>query len=169
MKRYLIGLGNYSMTDDSIGLRVIEHIADNRLDQGFEPLELGQDATRVLFYCEPDTELIVVVDCVRMGCAPGEVRVFRPEEVQTTKELAHFSTHEGDLLQTLEVGRRLGYVIPPLRIVGIEPQRVEPSMDLSSALQERFAEYVELCIREVLLPASTDTGPQNPVSELALR
>lgn len=150
MSRYLIGLGNYSMTDDSIGLRLIEHIADNNLDTDFEVVEIGQDAMKLLFYFNENTKRIVVVDCVRMGCQPGEIRIFRPEEVATScKQIGGFSTHEGDLLGTLEVAKKLGYHIPPLLIVGIEPVKIEVGMNLSPELTWRFNEYLETSLREV--------------------
>jgi len=42
--RYLIGLGNYNLFDDSIALKIIEHIEKNKLDNGFIPLDLSANA-----------------------------------------------------------------------------------------------------------------------------
>ena len=60
-----------------------------------------------------------------MGLAPGDVRFFTPDEVETTKALAGISTHEGDVLKVLELARAAGYTVPRLRIMGIEPATLE--------------------------------------------
>ncbi|MBT3194435.1 MAG: hydrogenase maturation protease, partial [Verrucomicrobia bacterium] len=65
--RYILGLGNYAMGDDSIGLRLIEHISDNGLEDGFEAVEIANNGMNILTYFEADTEKIVVVDAADFG------------------------------------------------------------------------------------------------------
>lgn len=145
----MIGIGNYHMTDDSIGLRVIEHIVRNGLDKGFEAVDIADEGTRLLFYLKPDTEKIVLVDAVDLGLAAGEYRLFEPKDVETTKETQGLTTHEGDALKVLEFARNLGYPVPPLTILGIQPGSMEHGMDLSPALQERFDTYLRVALEEI--------------------
>ena len=135
-RRYLIGVGNETMTDDGVGPRVAETLAEQAATLGFETVIVGHDTMGTLAYFDDDTERIVFVDCVRMGRAPGEWVSFSPEDVETRKVLDGLTTHEGDLLRVIELGRRLGCRIPPVLIVGIEPERIEPGLDLSPALRE---------------------------------
>lgn len=144
--RYLIGIGNYSKGDDGIGLRIVEKIAENGLNKDFEVIDIADDGYKLLNYFVVGTDRIVLVDAVRMGLEPGAVRVFSADAVTSTKLLAGMSTHEGDVLRVIQMGRDLGLPIPPTTIVGIEPQRMELIMELSEALAARFNEYLDCAL-----------------------
>ncbi len=145
--KYIIGIGNYAMGDDGIGLQLIEELSRIQLPSNCMALELKNDALGLFSYLLPETSAILVVDCVKMGALPGEWRIFSPEEVRSLKRVAHASTHDGDLLQILELARATGYSIPPLRIMGIEPDSIEPSMELSATLRERLKGYGNVAAR----------------------
>lgn len=146
--RYLIGIGNWSMADDGIGLRVVEHVEREGLARGFEAVDIADDGMRLLFYCVPETERIVLVDAVDLGLPPGEWRLFAPEAVETRKALTGLTTHEGDVLKVLAFARGLGYPIPPVVILGIQPEKMELGMELSETLGSRFKEYVKIAVQE---------------------
>ncbi len=140
--RYLIGIGTETMTDDAIGPRVAEAMSDRARELGFETIVLGHDAAGILAYFDEGTERILFVDCVRMGKAPGDWACFSPEDVETRKQLDRLTTHEGDLLRIVALARQLGCPIPPITILGIEPEHVRPGLSLSPALAARFDDYV---------------------------
>jgi hydrogenase maturation protease len=137
------------MSDDGIGLRIVEHIVENGLEKGFEAVDIADEGTRLFFYLQRETEKIVLVDAVDLGLAAGEYRVFEPEDVRTTKETRGLSTHEGDALKILEFARNLGYLIPPLIILGIQPGSMEPGSELSPALRDRFDSYLRISLEEI--------------------
>jgi len=147
--RYIIGIGNYSMADDGIGLRIVEHIAENRLDRGFEAIDIADDGTRLLFYLNKDTEKIVLIDAVDLGLPPGEHRLFNPDDVESIKGLKRQTTHESDILEILRFARILGYPIPPIIILGIQPGSLESEMVLSPAVQKKFSTYLRVALEEV--------------------
>ena len=147
--RYVLGLGNYAMGDDSVGLRIIEHIADNGLEDGFEAVEIGNNGMNVLTYFEPDTDLIVVVDAADVGKDPGEVICFSPEEVESRKVVGNISTHEGDILKLIELAKQIDQHIPPIRIVAIQPKNMRMEDSLSPELQENFQKYIDTVIDEI--------------------
>jgi len=140
--RYLIGTGNYAGFDDSIGLRVAETIADDGVDHGFRVIDLGGNLLDLIHYLDSGSEAVLIVDSARMGMAPGEYAFFGPEQVQTRKQLAGFSTHEGDLLKVLDLAASLGRQLPTVTILGIEPEEIRTEVGLSAALASRLEEYV---------------------------
>jgi len=147
MPSYLIGLGNPAMSDDGIGLLVVERLAGTRLlPDGVTPVVLGQDGLALLAYLTESNAHVVIVDAVRMGMEPGCWRWFRPEDVESLKPEGRASTHEGDLLRILEMARELGEPLPSLKVLGIEPARLEPGFEISDTLQARFDEYVDACL-----------------------
>ncbi|MBL7115236.1 MAG: hydrogenase maturation protease [Kiritimatiellae bacterium] len=147
--RYLLGLGNYAMGDDGIGLRIVESIAEQGLDDGFEAIEIANNGMQILTYFEEQTELLVVVDAVSFGGQPGDMTVFSPEDVNSHKITGGISTHEGDILKLIELGRQIEQHIPPIRIVAIEPASMKMDTDLSPELTARFDEYVKTVIKEI--------------------
>jgi len=147
--RYILGLGNYAMGDDGIGLRIIEAIAEQGLDEDFEAIEIANNGMQVLTYFEEQTELLVIVDAVSFGGQPGDVTVFSPEDVNSHKVTSGISTHEGDILKLIELGRQIEQHIPPIRIVAIEPASMKIDCSLSPELTARFGEYVKTVIKEI--------------------
>lgn len=147
--RYVIGLGNYSMADDSIGLRIVEHISEHGLNRGFEAVEIADEGIDLIFYLGRETEKIVLVDAVDLGLPPGEFRLFQAGEVESTKDLMGFTTHESDILKVLELAKSLGKDLPPITILGIQPARLEPEMELSPTLQNRFDVYLQVVLEEI--------------------
>ena len=148
--RYLIGIGNYNSGDDGIGPRVVEEIEARGLEEGFRAIDLSASSLNLVSYLAPETEAILVVDSARMGLAPGEMRFFGPEQVETRKTLAGISTHEGDVLKVVELARAVGYVVPPLRLMGIEPATIQAGAGLSAALRENLPAYVAAAIGELM-------------------
>lgn len=145
--RYLIGVGNYYGRDDSIGLRVVEAIVERGLDQGFETIDLNGNLVNAVHYLGPETDQVLFVDSAKMGRQPGDYLLFTPEEVDSRKDLAGFSTHEGDLIKVLEFAASVGGPLPPVSVLGIEPEDLGEGPGLSDALEERLEEYVAVAAR----------------------
>ena len=144
--RYLIGIGTYTALDDSIGLRVAEAVREEGLERGFRAVELGGNLLDLTHYLSADTESVLIVDSARMGLAPGDLAFFGPEEVQTRKSVAGFSTHEDDLMKVIDLVRSLGADLPPITLMGIEPEAVSAGVGLSATLGSRFREYVDAAV-----------------------
>jgi hydrogenase maturation protease len=144
--RYLIGIGNYYGRDDSIGLRIAEHIGEAGLDRSFRAVDLGGNLLDLVHYLDAGSEQVLVVDSARMGLAAGDFAFFEPEHARSNKALAGISTHEGDLLKVLEFAAAMGEKLPPVTILGIEPAELRNEPGLSDELQRRFDEYVAAAI-----------------------
>lgn len=147
--RYLVGAGNYLAGDDAVGPRVIEHVVACGLDRGFVAVDLSTDALSLIAYLNVDTEAVLVVDAAHLGLAPGDFRIFSPDEVETQKELSGLTTHEGDVLKVVELARGAGYPIPPLAVMGIEPCEIGVGMTLSGRLEERLPTYAAAAIEHL--------------------
>ena len=145
---YLIGVGNYSMYDDSIGLRIVEYIAENGLDKGFEVIDLSANLINLVYYFDRQTTQIIIVDTAKMGLPAGEYLFFSPQQVSSTKKVAGLSTHEGDLLSILRLAEELEYPIPELKLMGIEPLLIKNEFGLSAVLQESIPLYSSRLINE---------------------
>lgn len=147
--RYLIGLGNYFMTDDGIGLRMVEFILEKGLDKGFQAIEIPGNALNILSYLTDDTEKIVIIDAARIEKDPGEYRFFTMNEVSSKKEIRRITTHEDDMVKVLLFAEENGYTLPDIYFMGIQPEIITMGNRLSPTLDEHLKEYVTAAIGEL--------------------
>ena len=138
----VLGLGNPLMADEGVGVRLIERLQESAEEfPAVDFLDAGTGGLSVLHHIEGRCKA-VVIDCAFMDEAPGTMKRFVPEEVQSTKKLAHQSLHEVDLLRIVALARQLGQAPEQIVIFGIQPERVEPGLDLSRTLMDGIDEYI---------------------------
>jgi hydrogenase maturation protease len=146
----IIGMGNPLMSDEGIGIHVIARLQQTILADRTDILDLGTSGMRALHELE-GRDVVVFVDCALMGTEPGTIRRFTPEDVETKKIQPRLSLHEGDLLNTIALAKRLGTAPERIVIFGIEPKTIDPGETLSPALAARLDQYVATDREEVAL------------------
>jgi len=146
----IIGMGNPLMSDEGIGIHVIARLQQTILADCTDILDLGTSGMRALHELE-GRDMVVFVDCALMGTEPGTIRRFTPEDVETMKIQPRLSLHEGDLLNTIALARRLGTAPERIVIFGIEPEAIDPGETLSPALAARLDHYVAT-VRDEVVP-----------------
>lgn len=138
----LAGLGNPLMTDEGIGVCIVEDIARRGLlEESVEVMELGTGNMNVI-HAIADRRKVIFVDCARMGSEPGTMRRFGFDEVVTKKVQSNWSAHDGDLLNLLEISRTIGELPDDVVLFGIEPERIEYGERLTPRLQAGLEQYI---------------------------
>jgi len=145
----IICLGNPLMRDEGIGIRLaselLVHLTDN---PDVEVLDLGTGGLSII-HAITGREKIVFVDCAIMGKTPGLINRFTPEQVRSKKVRMRYSLHEGDLLNTLELSRRLGQCPDDIVIFGIEPKEIAHGEGLTIKLENNIQQYVRTILKEL--------------------
>jgi hydrogenase maturation protease len=145
----VLGLGNPLMADEGIGVYLVERLAEFAADRpDVEFVDAGTGGLAVLHQIEGRRKAIFI-DCAYMGEEPGAIRRFVPEDVRSTKVLAHQSLHEADLLRIIDMAWQLGQAPEQIVIFGIQPERVEPDSGLSPVLMTRIEEYLAMVLQEL--------------------
>ncbi len=145
----VLGLGNPLMTDEGIGVYLIERLTESASEYpAVDFVDAGTGGLSILYHIESRRKAILI-DCTLMSEPPGTIRRFTPEDVQSTKVLSHQSLHEADVLRVIEMARQLGQAPDTVILFGIQPVRIEPGLGLSQALMERIDEYVSMILREL--------------------
>ena len=145
----VIGLGNPLMTDEGIGVRLIDCLAELGGEAvGIDFIDAGTGGFSVIHQIEGRRKA-VFIDCAYMGAEPGSIKRFSPEDVKSEKVLAHQSLHEADLLKILDMAKELGQSPDEIVIFGIEPAAVKPGFDLSEKLESRLDDYVSVICAEL--------------------
>ena len=120
MKTLILGLGNPLITDDSVGLRVVERLKPLLADRA--DVEVSEDYWGGLRLMERmiGFDRAIVVDAIQTGSPPGTIHRLAPDGIPTQRSA---SAHDVNLATALEFGRRAGVCLPPndrIELVGIE-------------------------------------------------
>jgi hydrogenase maturation protease len=145
----VLGLGNPLMADEGVGVAVIEQLqsqAERYPD--VELIDAGTGGMAVLHWIE-GRQKAIFVDCAFMDEPPGTIRRFTPDQVRSTKKLAHQSLHEADLLKILDLAEQLGQAPQQVVIFGIQPETVTPRLGLSKIIKDRMEHYIEVIRSEL--------------------
>jgi len=157
-KAVLLGVGNILLTDEGVGVRLIERLGRDYhtppdlmlLDGGTAAMELLEDLENL--------DLLVIADCVRVGLPPASVVVLKDEEVPSFFR-ARLSPHQvglSDVLATLEITERA-----PLHtvVIGVQPVDVSLGLEQSEPVRAVMPEALQ-AIRAALAEHGIETPPR---------
>ena len=146
--KLVIGIGNILLKDEGVGVRCIEYLRSRGLDNRIKLVDgatLGFDLLEEI----NGFEKVVIVDAVDMGKEPGHVASFNAEQLLSLPCSEKFSLHEMDLIDVIQVGKKIGYNFGNVRIVGIQPKEVSCGDSLSEVIEEKMPVLVERVLREI--------------------
>ena len=144
----VIGLGSPLLSDEGVGVHLIKKMSTpGPYGSGVDFIDLGTAGARIL-HAVAGRRKAIFIDCALMGEQPGTIRRFTPDDVRSEKQLPRMSLHEGDLMQFIELSRRLGECPDDVVIFGIQPQDMSPGLELSPLLAARMDEYVKAITTE---------------------
>jgi hydrogenase maturation protease len=122
MKTLVLGLGNPLVTDDSVGLRVVEQLKPLLADR--TDVEVAEDYWGGLRLMERmiGFDRAIVVDAIKTGAPPGTIHLLTAEGIPTQRSA---SAHDVNLATALEFGRQAGARLPENRciwLIGVEAE-----------------------------------------------
>lgn len=139
----IVGVGNALRGDDGAGPWVAEQLAARGLaarvhaGDGTGLIDLFQTAPRLL-----------VIDAMRSGGPPGEIRDLDALAAPLPAHLFHYSTHRFGLAEAVETARALGLLPRALRVIGIEGATFAPGQGLSPPVQAAAGRVVAMLAAE---------------------
>lgn len=133
----VLGLGNILLTDEAVGVRVVEHLQEitDAKALGLNLMDGGTMGMTLLVAME-DSDAMIVLDAAVLGKEPGAVEVFEGQDMD------HFLRHRGrsphDIgLDDILDGLRLREAVPEHRaLVGIQPAVLTVGEHLTPAVQD---------------------------------
>lgn len=158
----VVGLGNPLMGDDGVGLAALARLRQLTFEPPVELVDGGTWGMNLLPVIE-GAERLLLLDAITSGQAPGSRVVLEREEIPR-----YFSTklspHQVDLREVLAVAELRGTLPPAAVAIGLEPERIEMSTELSPALERQLDSLVAAAIGRlaewdhVLRPAGSPAG-----------
>ena len=129
----LLGVGNYLMGDEGVGVHIANKLAGEKLPPGVELLDGGTAGFHLMGILE-QYKLVVLIDATLDGQPAGTVRWLEPKFASDFPR--SMSTHDiglRDVLEALQVTGRL----PKIQLVTISVEELQPmTIGLSEPVQE---------------------------------
>jgi hydrogenase maturation protease len=145
----ILGLGNVLLGDEGLGVRAAEALLEQDLGEGVEVVDGGTSALDVLLSRQPGYRL-VVIDAVRGGGEPGTVYKSRlgRDDLAAVRLPGGVSLHDMGLFEALAAAERLERLPEEVVITGVEPLRMEPSLELSEQVRRSLPSLINSVIEE---------------------
>jgi hydrogenase maturation protease len=147
-KTLVLGVGNLLMSDDGVGLRVLERLVTSyRVSEEVQVLDGGTLGLDLLFYLEGVTNLLLV-DAVEAHQSPGATVRLEGEQVPAFLTLK-VSPHQIGVSDMLFAAKLKDVFPKNLVLWGIQPERIEVGLELSPAMLEKIDFLVEKVIEQL--------------------
>jgi len=147
----VLGLGNPLMSDEGVGCHIIEQfLAQSEKYPSVDFIDAGTSGIAILHYLA-NRRKAILVDCAYMGAKAGTIKRFTPDEVNSTKKLAHESLHQVDVLKIIDLAKQLNQCPQQLIIFGIEPESIKPESQLSKTVTAKIDYYIAAISKDLAL------------------
>ncbi|PWC16000.1 HyaD/HybD family hydrogenase maturation endopeptidase [Brenneria corticis] len=133
MNILVLGIGNLLLSDEAVGVRIIEALERRyRFAPQIDILDGGTSGME-LMEAMAGRDHLIVADAVLTGQAPGAVAVLRDDEVPAlfTRKI---SPHQLGLSDVLMALRLTGEFPQKLTLVGVEPESLEVNIGLTATV-----------------------------------
>ncbi len=148
-KILVLGIGNTLLTDEGVGIHVINHLQqDTSVDSSVHQVEYLDGGTLSFTLAEPieSCEQLIVVDASEIKDKPGSVRVFENEAMDRFITSGNKkSVHEVGLADVMSMALLSGNLPPKRALIGIQPD----SLDWGSAPSEAVRLAIPLACEKV--------------------
>ena len=125
LRTLILGIGNTLLTDEGVGVHVVQHLARHHPDEeGLTYLD-GGTLSFTLAGDIADHEGLIVIDAARLNEPPGTVRVFEDEAMDRYLGKAQLSVHEVGLSDLMDMSRLSEHLPVRRALVGIEPAALD--------------------------------------------
>jgi hydrogenase maturation protease len=147
MRTIVLGIGNTLMSDEAVGVRVVDALQERPMPADVQLIDGGTCGMELLDELA-DADLLIVVDAVLAGKTPGELVRLAGAEVPTffRSKLSPHQIGLSDVLASLEFAGQ-----PPKEIIviGVQPLTFALSLDMTPAIAARVPEMADQVIAEL--------------------
>jgi hydrogenase maturation protease len=150
MKILVLGIGNLVMTDDGIGVRVVQLIEERyRFPGQVTVLDGGTLGLDLLPRIEA-VQRLLIVDAVDTGAPPGTLVRLTGAEIPQALE-TRLSPHQMGLKDLLTVGPLLGHSPGETVLWGVQPESIQMALRLSASVAAQLEPMVEKVLEELAI------------------
>lgn len=155
MSILVLGVGNILLTDEGIGVRVVEALQEQyQFDPQIEVVD-GGTAGMELLEMMAKKDHVILIDAVNTGAAPGTVVTLEGDEVPALFR-SRISPHQLGISDLLGVLTVTGELPKDFTLYGVVPFSIDTGIDLSPQMlpiKDQLVSNVIAKLDELKLPA----------------
>jgi len=143
----VLGVGNILLRDEGVGVHVVRALEHERLPESVEVYDgatCGVDLIDVL----AQRRRVIIIDAVDAGRPPGEITRWCAEDLVAARGLG-LSLHEAGMAEVLRMTRLLNCAPDEVIVFGIQPESVEPGLELTDTVAGAVTAVVGLVRKEL--------------------
>lgn len=155
MNILILGIGNILMSDDGIGVRAVELLSERyRFPESVAVIDGGTLGLSLLPHVQ-DAQRLLILDAVDTGAPPGTLVKLTGAEIPMALE-NKLSPHQLGLKELLTLAPLVGSSPEEVVLIGVQPQSLQMSLDLTLVVQEQLQPLVEHVLQQL---ATWGVGP----------
>jgi hydrogenase maturation protease len=146
----VVGAGNLLLGDEGVGVHVVEALNKEYVPPFVTIVDAGTALVDVLGSLR-GYERILLVDALRAGGSPGSLYRFEMGQLQERAEKGQLvmSLHQSGLLEAVALARFRGLNPDSITIIGVEPESLQPGIELSETVSRRVPDVCHLVLEEI--------------------
>ena len=144
MKKVVVmGIGNYILSDEGIGVHVVKAIENDTWPENVEIFDCGTLGI-LASYKIAEADVLIAIDAIVSKEEPGSVKVFDKEDIMLSKVPAKVSPHQIGFQETLLHAQLRGDCPEVVKLIGVVPESYDTSTELSDACKAALPKIVEI-------------------------
>lgn len=144
----VLGLGNILLSDEGIGVRVVEALQERyTFDPPVEIVDGGTMGLDLLPYFEPEGK-VLIIDAVDFGKPPGHLGVLENDRIPSVLR-SKLSAHHIGLNDLLAAARLVDSAPKLVSLIGIQPKSLAVGLDMTDEIRIKFDELVALAVKKL--------------------
>ena len=148
-KTLILGVGNLLLSDEGVGLRVVERLAMSYdLPEGVRILDGGTLGLDLLYYLE-GVENLLIVDAVEMGKEPGTLLRLEGDEVPSFLSIK-MSPHQIGIPDMLFAARLKDLYPRNVVLWGVQPAVLDTGLELSPPVAAQVNVLVDKVVEQLV-------------------
>jgi len=144
----ILGIGNILLRDEGVGVRVIEHLQQQKIPAAIELVDGGTSGADLIDILA-DRRKVIIVDAVDAGKPAGTIIRFQESDLENIPK-STLSLHELGIAETLKMTDTLNCRPQEVVFFGIQPNDISPGLDLSKEIAEIIAVIADKVLTEAL-------------------
>jgi len=136
----ILGIGNTVRQDEGVGVHLLQTL-ENKLPAEIELIDGGTLGLALLDFVEK-TKKLLILDAVEAGKEPGEVVVWRKEQVPYFMA-SKMSIHQVGFAEVLNLAKFRDNYPEDIVVIGIQPQCLDWGTELSEPVQQSLSSALQ--------------------------
>ena len=148
-KTLVLGIGNTILTDEGVGIHVIEYLKNSYPENENVSFIDGGTLSFSLAGLIAEHQQLIVVDAARMGAEPGHVACYEGCAMDRYLTGNRQSVHEVGLTDLLDIARLSEHYPENRALIGIEPANMEWGEKPTSLVAKAIPQAAQIVIEMI--------------------